>query len=138
MDDSTLGIEAVGYPVEVSSIRLFVPSPNGPGEEVCNLDQPGCGRVHEQRHFGEIAQIAPSGAMLAETSGQPLQCVLVVRFVHYNQAAGLAAFPVMQARQVEIEAIAYLFKRPLDGIVRGDRLFIHGHSKRSNTPMRVL
>ena len=34
MNHFTLGIEAVSYPVEVSSIRLFIPSPNGPSEEV--------------------------------------------------------------------------------------------------------
>ncbi len=61
-----------------------------------------------------------------------------MRFVHDNQPSGLIAFPVMQARQVEVEAIAYLFEGALDRVIRGDRLFIHGHGKCANTPMRVL
>ena len=91
---AALFIEAPDNLVEVARITELVSSPDRPSQKVCYLDQPGRGRVYEQRDFSYIAKLAPSGSVLTEASCQSLQRIFIMPLVHHDQPTLRVSVPM--------------------------------------------
>ena len=97
VDDAAFRIESVDDPIEVASVAVLVASPNGPREQIGDLNETRGGGIGEQRDLGEIAQVAPSRALVAVTLCEALQGSLVARLVHHHQATLRFAIAVVKA-----------------------------------------
>ena len=83
---AAFAIETPYSQIKVPRIGMLIASPHGPSEQVRDLNQTGRGRVGKQWHLRHVTQGAPSCAPLSELLGEALQCLLVTRLVHDDQA----------------------------------------------------
>lgn len=78
MQDSSVRIELRQDGVEKATVAEFVSSEGGVGDEVGELDQARCSRVHEQRNFGEVLEAPPATSIDSKVSRQGLKGTLVL------------------------------------------------------------